>query len=160
MSWHTWTINQQRYKHIIDYLSNMPEVKDFLYPTASKEYDTKSGKKTKDVPLYSNYIFINYEHTNRLHTQLSEYPWIKDYLGQCSNSEIEQVKKLSNKAYEDIMPLEEIEKGKLYKLKGTPFKGMSCVVVDVEGDKLAVSIELFGSDRIIKCSVDDIYLEG
>lgn len=159
-AWHVWTINQQRHRRIEEFLKNLPEVSDYFYPTVIKEYKTKSGKKTRDVPLFSNYIFIKYEHNNHLHTLIADNPWIKDCLGKCSKKEMEDVLILSKKKYEDLVPTSEVTKGHTYKLVGTPFKDMTCRVVEIEGDKLVVAVELFGSDRLIKCSINDIDLEG
>lgn len=159
-AWHVWTINQQRYRRVKEFLEGLSEINDYFYPTVMKEYKTKSGKKNKDVPLFSNYIFINYKFNNNLHTRISDNPWIKDYLGMCTKQEMEDVLALSKKKYEDLVPISEVRKGHAYKLIGTPFKDMTCTVVDIEGDKLVVAVELFGSDRLIKCSINDIDLEG
>jgi len=157
--WHVWTIAQQRYKRVKEFLENLNEIDDYFYPTVVKEYNTKSGKKTKDVPLFNNYIFIKYIHNDQLHIKISDNPWIKDYLGTCSQKEMEDVLELSNKRYEDLLPDTEIKKGHSYRLVGTPFRDMICTVVDVEEDKLIVAVQLFGSDRLIKCSTKDIGLE-
>jgi transcription antitermination factor NusG len=159
-AWHVWTILPQRYKKVEDFLQTAPGVINYLYPTVEQEYETKAGKKTKGIPLYNNYIFIKYKGNNNLHTRLSNCPWIKDYIGLCSKEEMAQVKKMASQKYEDIMPTSEIKEGRDYKLKGTVFKDMMCTVVSIDGDRLVVSIELFGSDRLIKCSKDDINLEG
>ena len=158
--WHVWTINQQRHRRVEEFLENLEGVSEYFYPTVIKEYRTKSGRKTKDVPLFSNYIFIKYEPNNLLHTRISANTWIKDYVGKCSQKEMEEVLVLSKKKYEDLVPTSEVQKGYSYKLIGTPFRDMTCTVVDIDGDKLVVAVELFGSDRLIKCSINDIALEG
>jgi transcription antitermination factor NusG len=156
--WHVWVINQQRYKAVEEFLESLDEIEEFLYPTVIKEYETKSGKKSKNVPLYRDYIFIKYKNNNRLFTRLESFLWIKAYLGVCSEKEVEKVEELSYKNYDEIVPPSEVIEGSRYKLIGTPFKGMSCTVVSVEGNKLIVAVKLFGSDRMIKCSIDDIDL--
>jgi transcription antitermination factor NusG len=160
MDWYVWTINQQRYHKVIELLDELDEVVEYLYPTVVREYDTKAGKKTKDVPLYSNYVFIKCEHSNKLHSTLSKSPWIHQYLGRCPEKDIESVRKMSTKKYEDLLPTSGVVVGHVYKLKGTPFKEMNCTVVSIDGDNVTVAVELFGSDRMIKCLVDDIDLEG
>ena len=159
-TWHVWTITPQRYKRVEDFLESAPGVINYLYPTVEREYDTKHGKKTKGIPLYNNYIFIEYDGRSCTQIRISNCPWIKDYIGVCSNQEMKQVKKMARQRYEDVMPTGDIVKGHRYKLKGTVFRDMSCNVVDIDGDKLTVAIELFGSDRLIKCTKDDIDLEG
>jgi transcription antitermination factor NusG len=157
--WHIWTINPQKYKRVKEFLDRLPGISECFYPTVVKDYETKSGKKTKDVPLFNNYIFTKYEHNIQLHNEISNNNWIKDYIGKCSEKEMESVSALSNKRYGDLVPDSELQKGNTYKLIGTPFVDMECVVVDIDGDNLVVSIELFGSGRLIKCSINDIDLE-
>ena len=67
---------------------------------------------------------------------------------------------MSNRKYEDLIPTSELVVGHVYKLKGTPFRDMNCTVVNIEGNNVTVAIELFGSDRMIKCLIEDIDLEG
>jgi hypothetical protein len=73
---------------------------------------------------------------------------------------MKEVEALSKRKYEDLVPTNEVKTGYSYKLKGTPFKEMRCTVVDIDGDNITVAIELFGSDRLIKCTIDDIDLKG
>ena len=159
-NWHVWTISPQRHKRVEEFLETAPGVVNYLYPMVEREYKTKAGKRTKGVPLYNNYIFIEYDNTNGTKSYVDRCEWIKDYIGICSKEEIKQVKSMSSQKYEDIMPMSEIKIGSSYKLTGTVFKGMTCTVANVDGEKLTVSIEIFGSDRLIKCAKDDINLEG
>lgn len=159
VEWYVWTINQQRYKSVKEFLDNLPEINEYFYPTVIKEYNTKSGKKTRDVALFSNYIFIRYEHNNCLQEKISNNNWIKDYVGVCSKKEMKDVLALSKKRYEDIVPTSEVQTGRSYKLTGTPFIGMTCTVVEIDEDKLVVSVKLFGAGRLVKCLVSDIDLE-
>jgi len=159
--WHVWTIISQRNKKVIEFLSELSNIDSYLYPTIEKTYDTKSGKRVKNIPLYNNYIFIKYEHNNYMLNEIGKCQWIKEYVGVCSDKEIVNIERLSEEKYEDIIVHKrKVEKGVSYKLKETPFKDMMCTVVEVNNDKLVVAVELFGSDRLIKCSIDDIYLEG
>ncbi len=159
-NWHVWSINPQRYKKVEEYLATIFELQDVLYPTVVKEYNTKAGKQTKDVPIYSNYLFLKYKQSNTISSKLEDCPWIQEYIGTCSKEEIKDVKALTHRKYEDIMPMDEIKEGCTYRLKGTPFKDMSCTIVTIDGDKVSVLVPLFGSDRLIKCSIDDIDFEG
>lgn len=160
-NWHVWTIDQNRYRRIEEFIQGIPEVESYLYPLISKEYDTGKSKKLKDIPLYSNYIFLFYNHSPELLNKLTLCPWIKTYVGVCSQEEIEDVKELTKKRYEDLVPTKELEVGNRYRLKGTPFKGLICTIVDIlDKDKLVVTVELFGADKFIKCSIEDLELEG
>ncbi len=158
--WHVWTIASQRHRKVEDFLETAPGVVNYLYPTVEREYKTKLGKRTKGVPLYSNYIFIEYDNTNGTQLYLDKCKWIKDYIGICSRKEMKQVKKMAGQKYEDIMPMSEITVGSSYKMKGTVFKGMACTVTDINGDKITVSIGIFQGEHSVKCSKDDIDLEG
>jgi transcription antitermination factor NusG len=159
--WHVWSIAQQRYRRVQEFLENLPDIEDYFYPTVIKEYQTKSGRKTKDVPLFSNYIFIKYIPDIKTQLKISDNPWIKEYVGKCSQKEMDEVLVLSKKKYEDLVERpSEIQKGSSYKLTGTPFKDMFCRVVEIKGNKLVVAVQIFGSDRLIKCTVDDIDMEG
>ena len=159
IEWHVWTINQQRYKRVREFLDSLDGINEYFYPTVIKEYNTKAGKKTRDIALFSNYIFIRYEHNDQLSAKIANNSWIKDYVGTCSKQEMKDVLALSKKKYEDLVPTSEVQTGRSYKLIGTPFKDMTCNVVEIDGEKLVVSVELFGSPRLIKCSVNDIDLE-
>jgi transcription antitermination factor NusG len=158
--WHVWTISSQKYKKVENFLKTAPGVINYLYPMVEREYETKAGKRTKGVPPYNNYIFIEYDNDNGTQAYVDRCEWIKDYIGICSRSEMKQVKRVANQNYEDIMPMSEIKVGSRYKLKGTPFKGWDCKVVAVDGDKLTVSVEIFRGEHVVKCSREDINLEG
>jgi len=158
--WHVWSIAQQRYKRVEEFLQSLSEIDEYFYPTVKKEYNTKSGKKSKSVPLFSNYIFIKYNHNVHLQLKISANPWIKDYLGECPQAEMDNVLVLSKKKYEDLIEnSSDIKENSHYKLIGTPFRDMICRVVEVKDDKLIVAVQIFGSDQLIKCSIDDIEVE-
>jgi transcription antitermination factor NusG len=158
--WFVWTINQQRYKKVLEFLENLDTINDFFYPTVEKEYDTKSGKKHMDVPLYSNYIFIKHDDNVFLRESILKCAWIKDCLGPCSQQEINKIIEASGKKYSDLIPKTGVVVGESYRLKGTVFNGMHCTVVSMDDNRLTVSVELFGSERFIRCNIDDINLEG
>jgi transcription antitermination factor NusG len=159
-SWHVWTIVQQRYKKVEEFLTDYAGIDEYLYPTVEREYPTKNGKKVKDVPLYSNYIFIKYNDDPRTSLTLEKCPWIKTYVGPCSTKEIAEVRKLSKRKYEDLVPASDLREGNSYKLIGTPFTGMRCTVVKIkDDDKVVVAVRIFGADRLITCSIDDIETE-
>jgi len=158
--WHVWTMIGARWEKVCEFLSELNDIEEFIYPTVKREYSTKSGWKSKDVPLYTNYVFIKYNHNNKLHIKLEEHPWIREYVGPCSIGEIKEVRKLSERKYEDIMPTNEPRVNMVVKLTGTPFKGMTCMIKEIDGDKLTVSVMIFGAERLVKCGIDDINLEG
>ena len=157
IDWHIWAISTNRYKRVIEFLDEVDFIEDFLYPVAEKEYNTKAGRKKRNVPIYSNYIFIRYDHSKPENViVLQDHPWIVQYVGRCTEKEIEYVKDLDNSSYTDVMPTEEIPTGTRVKMVRTPFAGWDAVVVEHNNDKLLVSISIFGGERIIQCKVEDI----
>jgi len=156
VEWHVWSINQQKYKKVLDFIKTVDEIVDVFYPLV----ETSRKNKRSEIPLYANYLFLKYEHTNALMNTLLSSPYFYTYVGKCSESEVERVAKLTEKTYEEILVDDKLVIGNYYKLKSTPFKGMFCRIVSLDGDKVVVAIELFGSDRLLKCSIDDILTEG
>ena len=154
--WHVWTVIPNRYKKIKEFLSNLPEVEDFIYPTAEKEYNTKLGKKIRDVALYVNYIFLQYDRNVYTDTAVEICPWICNYIGKCSQEEINRVKISDKQRYEDLISDGDLYVGKQVKMIRTPFKDMISRIVEIDGEKLIVSITLFGDERFVKCSVNDV----
>jgi len=156
IGWHVWSINQQKYKRALDFVKTIDEIVDVFYPLV----ETKKKKGKSEIPLYANYLFLKYEHNNTIMNILLNSPYFYTYVGECDESEIERVAKLSEKTYEEILVDDKLVVGNYYKLKSTPFKGMFCRVVSINDNKVVVAVELFGSDRLVKCSVDDILTEG
>jgi len=156
LAWYVWTISANRYKEVRKFIDNVPEIKDVLYPIVEKEYSTKHGVKTREVPLYINYLFMKYEHNSDIAAKLGICPWIYNYLGLCSLEEIKRVRELDKSKYEDIIHTNKLEIGMQIKLIGTVFKGMIATLVGIDGNKLVVSIRILGGERAVKCSIDDI----
>lgn len=154
--WHVWAIATNRYKRVIEFLEEAIFVKDFLYPVAEKEYNTKKGRRKKLVPLYANYIFVKYDNNLNNHSILLDNPWIVQYVGPCSESELAEVRSLNNTSYEKLLPSKVIEPDTKVKMIRTPFAGWEAYVVSQKDSRLLVSIKIFGGERIIQCSVDDV----
>ena len=154
--WHIWTIATNRYKKILNYLQEADFVEDFLYPVAEKEYNTKKGKRKKDVPIYANYMFIKYNHNVETLMALDEFPWLLQRVGCCTLEEIERIRGMDKSSYDEIIPEEELDPGTKVKMVQTPFAGWDAEIVEQSGEKLLVSIKIFGGERIIKCTVEDI----
>lgn len=154
--WHVWTIVSSQYKNIEVFLNGLDEVEDFVYPTIKQDYNTKSGVKTKKIPLYSSYVFIKYNHNDRTSGLITCCPWIKNYIGPCSDKEMKEVVNTSKMRYEDLVQPTTLVVGGHYKMKADPFNGKMCRVCGIVGDKVTVSVEIFGSERLIKCAADDL----
>jgi transcription antitermination factor NusG len=159
-NWHVWTVVANRQKRIKEFLSELDDVEEFLYPMAEKEYNTKKGKKTKDIPIYVNYIFIKYNHNIDTSISINACPWISEYIGKCSDEEIEKIKKQDKSKYDELISVDQLEPGTVVKLVGTPFIGWEATVVDINDKTLSVSISILGADRIIKCNIDDVNVQS
>ena len=157
--WHIWTVAANRQKRILKFLSELDFIDDFLYPMAEKRYSTKKGDKIKNIPIYANYIFIKYEHNPITSQSIERCPWISTYVGICSEDEMRSVKEQNKKDYDDLISVEQLEIGSVVKLIKTPFAGWDASIVDIDGDKLFVSITILGADRTIKCSTDDVNIK-
>lgn len=158
--WHVWTISPNRIKKVQEFIKGIDAIETYLYPVVERQPEGKKKKKVEYVPLYNNYIFLRYDEDSQLNYKLENFPWITGYVGVCSEKEMEAVKKQSRQKYEDLVPMNEIKEGQAYKLVGTPFRGFTCVVVANEGERLKVSVEIFGAERHVYCSPEDIELEG
>lgn len=154
--WHVWSVVTNRQKRIIKFLSELTCIDNFLYPMAEKKYNTKNGEKVKGVPIYANYVFIQYDHNPFTSSIIESCPWISTYVGPCSASEIRSVQEQNKKNYDDLVPVEQLVVGSVVKLVKTPFAGWDATIVGIDGDKLSVSITILGADRVIKCDVGDV----
>lgn len=159
INWHVWSVVANRQKRIMKFLSELVFINDFLYPMAEKKYNTKNGERVKDVPIYANYVFIQYDHNPYTSSIIESCPWISSYVGPCSESEIMAVQDQNKKSYDDLVPVEKITLGAVVKLVKTPFAGWDATVVGIDGDRLSVSITVLGADRIIKCNIDDVNIK-
>ena len=122
-----------------------------------KEIEIKSGKKIKrNVPLYDNYIFLKYKHTIEIIAAIEYCPWIHSCLGTCSQEEMNKVKALDSQRYEDLISSGGLYVGKQVKMAKTVFKDMVVRIVEIDGNKLIVSVDLFGAERFIKCLISDM----
>ena len=156
-NWHVWSINQQRHGKVIDFLQELKGVEEYIYPVVEKEYATKKGKKTKDIPVYSNYIFVKCNYSNEFDVAMSECQWIRQYVGPCSDSEIKKIKEMNGQDYDDVMPNDYgIKEGMHVTLKNN---GFLVTVVEVHRDIITVALDIFGQTKIIDCKIDDIKMD-
>lgn len=154
--WHVWKVVGNRQKRIMKFLSELDCIDDFLYPVAEKVYNTKNGSYIKSVPIYENYVFIQYNHTPIISSKIESCPWISFCIGLCSEDEIRNIQEQNKKNYDDLVSVERPVVGSKVKLVRTPFAGWDANIVSIDGDKLSASITILGSDRIIRCSIDDV----
>lgn len=156
--WHVWVMSNNRHPQVLEFLSETDGVEEYLYPSVDREYKTKKGKSmTKTIPLYANYIFVKYIDDPYIQVELSKCQWLTTYVGICSYDELQQIKKMNGSDYEDLLSsVDDVYPGMVVKMNGEGFKDMTATVVEVDGDKIVVSIRIFGAERLVKCNIEDI----
>jgi transcription antitermination factor NusG len=157
IEWHIWSIKQHKYIKVKEFLEGIDNIIDFLYPVVEQEYKTKKGKRKRDIPVYSNYIFIKYDSTPELMAEINDCKWISRYIGKCSKEEINDVFKINGKNYEDVMPNKYgLSVGMKVSLKNN---GLIVTIQEMQSNNLVVSLDIFGKTNIFKCDVDDVIMD-
>ena len=155
-SWHVWSISNNKINNILEFLSSQDYLVDYLYPTLEKEYITNHGKRKRRVPLYSNYIFLYYKHNNDNYLQLKKCKWLSEYIGACSEDEMISVRNMDGKFYDNVVTN---DLGVVVGMSvGLKYNNFPVVIEEINGNHLIVSIELFGQNNLIDCTLDDIYI--
>lgn len=157
-SWYVWSIDQQYYKKVKEFIEDLNGIEEYIYPIVAKEYITKKGKKIKEVPVYSNYIFVKCNHSAKLSVEMKKCRWIRNYIGECSLSEIDSIKNMDGQYYDEVMPNDYgIKIGMRVMLKNT---GLFVNVENVAKDILTVSLDIFGQTKVFDCKVSDIQINS
>lgn len=143
--WHIWVIRKSRYNDAIRLLDSLPQVREYLYPTAIEEYKTKAGKKkTKAVPLYSGYIYINYHSHPAVFQILRASPFFTTYTGSCSQADVESVREVKRMEEWQVSSNKQFSVDDSVVVKAGPFKGFTGKVVRVTSTKLHIMLEILG----------------
>lgn len=156
-TWHIWVIKQSKQDTVISYLDSLPEVEEYLYPTAPKLYKLKSGKvKKKRVPLYSGYLFIKYANAPETFYKLNTFPFITTYVGPCSKSDLEKVDAAKRLEEWNVLS-KNVQVDDFVKITSGPFEGFEGKVNAVNGNNVTVSLYVLGrkvNTTFIKDDVD------
>jgi len=143
--WHIWVIRKSKFVDAVRLLDSIPEVRDYLYPTAIEEYKTKGGKnRTKVVPLYSGYIYINYCSHPEVFQLLKASPFFTTYTGVCSEIEAARVREVKRLEEWKVSSNKSFSVDDFVVINAGPFKGFSGRVVRVSSTELHVMLEIFG----------------
>lgn len=148
--WYSWVIRRNRFENVREYIrDNVPEVDKFFYPQIKKEYQTKSGRRVKDRPLYEGYVFLRYDYPDIVFHKLSRYPFITTFAGPVSENEIVLMQEAQGKLLTEIKSSKFIKGDNVLLLTG-PFKGFEAKVIRVEGDMVQVRVnaKLLGQTEI------------
>ena len=145
--WRAWVIRRNRLESVLKFIKeNCPEIDKYFYPFIKKEYETRTGARTKDVPLYEGYLFLRYNDHPVVYHLLSNFPQVTTYCGPVSIEEINEMEAAQGKLYSDLKA-SRFMIGDLVTLKDGPFKGWEAHVVSVTHGTVKVKIDakLLGS---------------
>jgi len=129
--WHAWVIRRQQLDSVVSFIKEKcPEIDKFFYPFIKKEYETKTGSRTKDVPLYEGYLFLRYNDHPVVFHKLSNYPQVTTYCGPVDEYEIAEMQAAQGKLYTELKA-SKFTPGDIVIFKEGPFKGWEARVVSV-----------------------------
>lgn len=96
--WFIWMVRPSKIDIINKYIKdNVPEVKQVVCPTVVVSKTSKTGKvKKKDIPLYSEYLFLQYEDKPESYHKILKHPFISKFLGPCKENELKIIAALQN----------------------------------------------------------------
>jgi len=155
-SWHIWVVKQNRFETVERFLNELSEIKEILYPTATKEYKLKSGQvRKKRVPLYSGYLFLRYKFTQKTHAALSKNAFLTTYVGRCSGADLEKVRAVKQlEEWNTVNKMFEVDD--IVNINCGPFKGFAGPVVEVSSASIIVIVKVFGRDVKVTVTKDDV----
>ncbi len=148
--WHVWTVNPNKFQVVSMFIEKeVTEVKEVLYPTVTSERKTSKGKiKTKKVPLYQGYLFLQYSEDPIVWHKLNSHPFITNYVGRCTQQDLFSVYNLKNVEHLNKEENKVCEVGDFVKIQAGPMKGFSGKVTLVRSDYIKISIEVFGRSGV------------
>ncbi len=154
--WHAWVIKRNRLDTIVEYIKDKcPEIDKYFYPLIKKEYQTKSGIKIKDRPLYEGYLFLRYHQHDVVYHKLRQFPFVTTYAGQATAAEIKIMEESQGKLLSDLKASRYVKGDKVVLLDG-PFKGFEARVLKANGETVQVEI---GARFLGAAGVELVYAE-
>lgn len=158
--WYVWSIRVGKFDIVKKYIEDkVPEVKKILYPTITSERRLKNGEsKKKKTPLYSGYIFLQYIHNSdnpATWLKLSRHPFISNYVGPCTPTDLVSVDSLQKLEVVNSSPVKEFCVGDSVRVNGGVFQGYGGRVVAVS-NTINVEIEVSNKCARFVFSPDDL----
>ncbi len=139
--WHAWVIRRQQLDRVVSFIKDKcPEIDKFFYPYIKKEYETRGGSRTKDVPLYEGYLFLRYNDHPVVFHKLSNYPQVTTYCGPVAAEEIAVMQEAQGKLYNELKT-SKFSKGDTIVFKEGPFKGWEANVLSVKQGSVTARID-------------------
>ncbi len=153
--WHSWVIKRNRYENVIGHIrENVPEIDKYFYPLVKKEYQTKSGSRVQDRPLYEGYLFVRYNDHDQVFHKMSQYPFVTTYAGTVSEEEINTMQERQGKLLTELKA-SRFKPGEIVVLLEGPFKDFEAKVTSVDGDVIKVRVDA----QLLGKGVDMVFQE-
>lgn len=145
--WYVWSVKTGKFDTVKRYIEEkIPEVKQVLYPTVTKERVLKSGEsKKRKVPLYSGYMFLQYQHDEKdpqVWLKLTKHPFVSTYVGPCTPADLVSVNSLQKLEIVNNDVVKEFHVGDEVRVNGGVFSGQSGTVVDISSNTIRVDISV------------------
>lgn len=161
LQWYVWSVKAGKFDTVKKYIEDkIPEVKQVLYPTVTKERLLKSGESKKSkVPLYSGYLFLQYHHDSKnpkVWIQLNSHPFISTYVGPCTQSDLVSVNSLQKLEVVNNEAVKHFKVGDSVKVNGGVFLGNVGVVSDISTNTVRVGINVNNKVMKFVFSPDDL----
>lgn len=161
LQWFVWSVKTGKFDAVRKYIEDkVPEVKQLLYPTVTKERVLKSGESRKSkVPLYSGYLFLQYHHDEQnpsVWLKLNKHPFISTYVGPCTPADLVSVNSLQKLEVVNNEAVKEFKIGDSVKVNGGVFSGQTGIVSDISTNTVRVDVNV--SNKVMKFvfSPDDL----
>lgn len=163
-NWFVWSIRLGKFDTVSKYIEEkVPEVKQVLYPTVTTERILKDGTaKKKKTPLYSGYIFLQYEHdpeNPHVWLKLKSHPFVTNYVGPCTPADLISVDSLQKLELVNNDTIKSFSLGDSVRVNGGLCKGYSGIVTAVMNKTIRVEIEAPKKMRYV-FSPDDLDIVG
>ncbi len=161
LQWFVWSVKTGKFDLVRQYIEEkIPEVKQVLYPTITKEKFLKSGEsKKRKVPLYSGYMFLQYHHDEanpQVWLKLNKHPFVSTYVGPCTPADLVSVNSLQKLEVVNNEAVKDFKLGDSVRVNGGVFSGHTGVVSDISTNTIRVDVNMSNRSMKFVFSPDDL----
>jgi transcription antitermination factor NusG len=161
LQWFVWSVKTGKFDTVKKYIEeSVPEVKQVLYPTVTKERVLKSGEAKKSkVPLYSGYMFLQYAHDEKnpkVWLKLNKHPFISTYVGPCTPADLVSVNSLQKLEVVNNEAVKKFHVGDAVRVNGGVFSGNTGTVIDISSNTVRVDMNVSNKTMKFVFSPEDL----
>ncbi len=161
LQWYVWSVKTGKFDLVKKYIEEkIPEVKQVLYPTVTKERLLKSGESKKSkVPLYSGYMFLQYHHdaiNPQVWLMLTKHPFVSTYVGPCTPADLVSVNSLQKLEVVNNEAVKDFKLGDSVRVNGGVFSGHTGIVSDISTNTVRVDVSMANRSMKFVFSPDDL----